>query len=664
MDYQQAREALEAIGADPVMRHNRDGSEYLLHRCAHPHHQDDWPSGTTTASQDGGVLLNCFSCAPPAKSAQRGAWVAQVIARLEAREPKDPVNGGRRRHSGGTGTGAIGIKVAHYDYVDADGVTVARKVRFEDDGRKTFLWQRPYGTGWVDGLRGKPLHELPPYGLHTITPDATTVYVVEGEKDADRLHTLGQAAISAGGSHARDLPGDLDALDGHLAVIIADRDRVGVDLARAWMDRLDRLGVPAVLAQPAVATPKADVSDHLDAGFALDDLDFGPVREVAAPEPGDEAPQDAPEPSGPETQVSASTWLPVPLDAILDGQHEPERATCLLRDDGHGLLYRGRVSSIYGESESGKTWIALLAVARDLADGRPCLYIDFESDAGTIVDRLLLLGATRDQIRDGLQYVRPEARPGLADGEAWERLLSMELGTVVIDGVTESLVMWGGTTKDNDEITAWVGAFPKRFAARTGAAVITIDHVTKSADTRGRFAIGGQAKLASLDGAGYLVEPQEELAPGKVGRLHVRVAKDRPGDVRAHCGTWRSTDRTQLACVVTVDSTGPTIVCTVAAPDLSDHKEPFRPTRLMEAISRILEDAGRPLPKRVVEELLRAAGHTAKNDHLRAAFAALEADGYVSIVASGSARPLHLLAAYREIEDGIVAPPQAVRGIA
>ena len=82
-----------------------------------------------------------------------------------------------------------------------------------------------------------------------------------------------------------------------------------------------------------------------------------------------------------------------------------------------------------------------------------------------------------------------------------------------------------------------------------------IDHVTKNSDSRGRFAIGAQAKLAGLDGAAYTIEVRKPLGRGMEGALSVRVAKDRPGAVRPNCGAYRASDRTQEAAYVVVDST-------------------------------------------------------------------------------------------------------------
>jgi hypothetical protein len=100
---------------------------------------------------------------------------------------------------------------------------------------------------------------------------------------------------------------------------------------------------------------------------------------LIAPENGDDEP--------------GSTWDRVDLTSFLDGTHDPERATLMPRSDGHGLFYPGRVHDLHGESESGKSWVAQAEAARLINEGRPVLYLDFESDPGAVVQRLVLLGA-------------------------------------------------------------------------------------------------------------------------------------------------------------------------------------------------------------------------------------------------------------------------------
>lgn len=206
----------------------------------------------------------------------------------------------------------------------------------------------------------------------------------------------------------------------------------------------------------------------------------------------------------------------------------------LTRTDGKSLLYPGLVHSIHGESESGKSWVSQYAVAHCLRLDQDVLVIDNESDAASYVQRLILLRVTREQIRTHLSYVRPESSPNTSAVElaAFERMLGQPYRLTIIDGVTDSMSLFGLSIKDNDEVARWMRSLPRRIADQTGAAVVLIDHVVKSSDNQGRFAIGAQSKMAGLTGAAYVVEVVEALGVGRKGELALRVGKDRPGAVR------------------------------------------------------------------------------------------------------------------------------------
>jgi hypothetical protein len=265
-----------------------------------------------------------------------------------------------------------------------------------------------------------------------------------------------------------------------------------------------------------------------------------------------------------------SSWKPVDLLQFFDGSYETPVTSILTRTDDKSLIYAGRVHSFYGESESGKSWLAQIAVAEQLKQFRKVVYIDFESDAADLVFRLGSLGVSQAEILQNFTYIRPDAARD-HDDPYWQNLLKPNSSSlVIIDGVTEALTMWGGETKDNDAITRWMRLFPRAIAQQSGAAVISIDHVTKDKETRGRFAIGGQAKLATIDGAAYLIEPIEVLAPGRTGTLTVRVTKDRPGFVRKIAGMYRKSDRTQEAAVITIDSVSMPMKVVIAPPLLED----------------------------------------------------------------------------------------------
>ena len=115
-----------------------------------------------------------------------------------------------------------------------------------------------------------------------------------------------------------------------------------------------------------------------------------------------------------------TTWEPVDLGPYLRGEVErPQPALGVVRADGLRLIYPGRQHVIVGETESGKTWMALASVAAELAAGRFVAYIHFEeSDPGSTLERLQLLGVTERDLTEWFRFAGPSGR-SVPDG--WSR---------------------------------------------------------------------------------------------------------------------------------------------------------------------------------------------------------------------------------------------------
>ena len=166
--------------------------------------------------------------------------------------------------------------VAEYRYTDERGELLFVKVRYEPKG---FTQKRPDGSGgWIRNLGSTPrvLYRLSE--VLAAIPEGKTVFLVEGEKDADRLAGLGLAATcnfdgaAKEGQRTKWRPEYGDALRDADVVIIADRDAAGVAHARAAAADLDGKAKSVTIVQAAVERERADVSDHLDAGHGLDEL--------------------------------------------------------------------------------------------------------------------------------------------------------------------------------------------------------------------------------------------------------------------------------------------------------------------------------------------------------------------------------------------------------
>ena len=309
--------------------------------------------------------------------------------------------------------------------------------------------------------------------------------------------------------------------------------------------------------------------------------------------------------SEPADQTTAGdprpTWAPVDMRAAREDRLE-SLPTIGKRVDGECLFYAGKVHSVHGETESGKSWIVQYAAAQCLlaSDTDAVLYVDFEDNAADVGDRLVKLAVPAEVVDDPARfvYVRPSFPLSVAqERAAFGELLNRQFRLAVVDGVTEAMALSGLSTDSNTDVAAWQLEQPRAIASRTGAAVACIDHVTKDADTRGRHAIGSQHKLAGLDGAAFVVEVDEPFGEGKVGVAIVRLAKDRPGKLRGRLGVdYRTKDQTHVVAKFRHDATDPEqIIAALDAPIAGQSQSPRgkahksrRPTWQMEQVSTYL----------------------------------------------------------------------------
>ena len=132
-----------------------------------PAHNDKTASLTVGEGAGGRILLNC----------KAGCSLAAILERLDLTE-RDLFP-----------TRTTNTIVATYDYCNEAGTLLYQIVRFAP---KTFRPRRPDGPDWIWNLTGveRVLYRLP------ALRDQSTVYIVEGEKDADRLSAFGVIATT------------------------------------------------------------------------------------------------------------------------------------------------------------------------------------------------------------------------------------------------------------------------------------------------------------------------------------------------------------------------------------------------------------------------------------------------------------------------------------
>ena len=152
---------------------------------------------------------------------------------------------------------------ATYDYRDEFGKLLFEAVRYEP---KSFSQRRPDGAGgWKWNLEGvrRVLYRLPE--LTKAHADAT-VFLTEGEKDADQIQSLGLVSTTnpMGAGKWRDEYSQ--ALAGRDVVILPDNDDSGLAHAHEVAVSLYRVARSVKLLLLPDLAKKGDVSDWIDAG--------------------------------------------------------------------------------------------------------------------------------------------------------------------------------------------------------------------------------------------------------------------------------------------------------------------------------------------------------------------------------------------------------------
>lgn len=333
-----------------------------------------------------------------------------------------------------------------------------------------------------------------------------------------------------------------------------------------------------------------------------------------------------------------SSWYPKPLD--LTGEAEEPEPEFLARNDGHRLFYRGKINALLGESESGKTWVALHAVAQSLHLQEKVIYLDFEDSGKGILSRLRALGL-EDRHFENFTYANPDQNLTLDERiDLIDALMEIVPELIVVDGVNAAMTLLNLELTSNRDATFFSQQLLKPLAL-SGACVITIDHVTKSKESRGNYAIGAQAKRADINGAAIMCEVVLPFGRGMSGELTLKVTKDRPGHVRANSKEAKFAGTVQLK-----SSADGSVVMTILAPN--GERNRLRPTHLMEAVSKVLEAAQGALSKNAIEKDVKG-----KAEWVRMACQVLIDEKYVGVEnGARNSLNLRLLKLYREADDG------------
>jgi putative DNA primase/helicase len=333
-----------------------------------PAHDDTRNSLSVSEGDDGRLLLKCHA----------GCEFESILAAVPHTNSNSNSNNGRH-------------EVATYDYRNERGDLLYQSVRFGPI--KDFRQRRPDGSGgWVWNLNGhaRVLYRLPEI---LAAKPSQTILVVEGEKDADRLASIGLVATTnpCGAGKWRSEEEFNKPLRDRRVAIIQDNDDPGRAHAEDVATKLQGIAASIKIIGLPNLPDKGDVTEWLDAGGTLSQL-----RELVkdAPEFAGPTPTDSGKPKG---RTSTTQFNFATLDDLLA---EPQEEIDCVVDQ---MLPCGGFSNVCAKPKVGKSTLARnLAVC--VATGKPffgrpvkqgkVIYLCLEEKRAEVADHFRRMGAS------------------------------------------------------------------------------------------------------------------------------------------------------------------------------------------------------------------------------------------------------------------------------
>jgi len=419
-----------------------DGVRYqpsgISARC--PSHADQVQSLSVNTGRDGGIVIKCHAGCPS----------EMVVGALGL--------------SLGDLAGVPHV-VATYDYHDETGALAYQVQR----------WVNPKTFRCVPGLPPPARRVL--YQLDAVSwarEHDRALYVVEGEKDCDRLAQLGVPATTNVGGAGSWLDHYADQLAGCHVLVVADNDAPGRAHARAVATSVARTALTVQVAQPRYGN---DVSDLLDAGWRIDMLD---------PLPEDD-------------ELGAIRAANVRVRPVLWAWD--------------GVIPLGKVTIIEGDPGDGKSILSVDLVGRwtsgladvTMPDGSPrkeiynAVMITGEDDPeDTIVPRLMAARADLGRVEIINRGSHPD-RPfdlSLDVPALYRKIVAFDAKIVFLDPL---MAFVGEKTDSHNDASVRRALYPLyRLARDTGAAVLTVRHLNKGT---GRAIYRGGGSIAFIGAA-------------------------------------------------------------------------------------------------------------------------------------------------------------------
>lgn len=408
-------------------------------------------------------------------------------------------------------------QAATYTYVSPEGELLYRVMRgYDANGNRTFKQQRfDHASGqWLNGLKDaqgnsavtKTLFNLP----ELVSRPNEVIHVCEGEKDCETLKRLGLLAVTSGGANSWK-PEFADWFKNRDVVVFRDNDSTGENYQAEVIESLK--GIAKSIKRVNLAQfwqampPKADVTDLIEAGASLADLE-----KIIQHTPLEGEPATATK-SHPYKLVKAGEFL-----------REPKPINWLVRD----YMEADSMGLIYGASGAGKSlFVASLATA--VALGK-----EWNGKATKQGSVAILMGEGFSGFSRRLKAIEQHDCVDLSDAPIY--LSNMAIGidtdegletvTATLDSLPEKPTLifidtlarhlQEGDENSNKDVSRLIAGIDQ-LKARYQCTIIIIHHSGHEATARAR---GASALKAAMDFS-YRVETDNALAT-----LYCDKAKD------------------------------------------------------------------------------------------------------------------------------------------
>jgi len=476
------------------------GEHQFMARC--PAHDDKTASLSIGEGHDGKILLHC----------QAGCESSDVLLALGLVSSDLFPTGGVAITTEVSGNRIV----ATYDYRDVSGTLKYQVVRYEP---KDFRQRRPLpGGGWDSHGPGKG--ECLPYRLPEFAAEET-VYIVEGEKDADNLWKIGLPATCNHGGAGKWPKELIPYFRGKRVVILPDNDTPGQKHAALVARSLSGIAESVKVINLSELPDKGDVSDWLKGREPVT------ARTIFS-----------------DMVANTPEWIPETTEhsriALVDRADnlDPEPVDWLWPD----WLAAGKMHILGGKPGAGKTTIAMSLAAKVSCgglwpDGSPTtagnvvVWSGEDDTSDTLVPRLIASGADLKRVffisgvmENGVRRCFDPAN----DVDALRRKVS-DIGNVrllIIDPIVNAIA---GDSHKNAEVRRLQPLVD--MCVTEGTALLGITHFSKGTAGRepterltGSLAFGALARVVMI-----AARHHDDNEPGILCRAKSNIGTDRGG---------------------------------------------------------------------------------------------------------------------------------------